>query len=272
VTICHRTASRSNPYELISVAQSAVDGRGRGDHYLEHRGPIGPIPVGEWGDIIPPLPGVHTGLNWTAAGIAIYQASCSTATTTTTTTTTTVAPTSTVISNCEDYTPTGLTVSPGNVNPGATITVSGTGTPGTTVVIVLRRPNGQVVGSSVSVVVPPSGTWSVQITIPASAPLGALDVVASVPPCTTATTVRIVVSNGGGPGAQVGGIAVSQEPPVAGDATVRRPTGAAVAGSTLARTGSDSRSLAITGAIVLAVGVAMVLAGRRRLRPSRRPA
>jgi hypothetical protein len=51
VTICHATASATNPYVKITVAQDSVDGdlandHGRGDHYLEHTGPIGPLPHG----------------------------------------------------------------------------------------------------------------------------------------------------------------------------------------------------------------------------------
>jgi len=89
VTICHRTNSVSNPYVVIRVAQSSVDGdlgnnNGRGDHYAEHRGPIfdpevdypKPMSGDEWGDIIPPIEGVHDGLNWTIAGIDIYYNDC----------------------------------------------------------------------------------------------------------------------------------------------------------------------------------------------------
>lgn len=100
VTICHRTASHTNPYVRITVAQDSVDGnlandKGQGDHYLEHLGPIGPISVGEWGDIIPPIAGVHDGRNWSATGQAIYMSGCGKATPTTTVpaSTTTVDPT-----------------------------------------------------------------------------------------------------------------------------------------------------------------------------------
>lgn len=73
VTTCHRTASHSNPHVLITVDQDSVDGdlgndHGRGDHYLEDLGPIGPIAAGGWGDIIPPIAGVHGGRKWCNLG------------------------------------------------------------------------------------------------------------------------------------------------------------------------------------------------------------
>ena len=72
VTICHRTNSVKNPYVKITVDASAVDGQSNNDH--SHH--IGPVATSEavaqalkdsktkWGDIIPPVPGVTTGLNW----------------------------------------------------------------------------------------------------------------------------------------------------------------------------------------------------------------
>ena len=84
VTICHRTNSVTNPYNELSVAQSAVDGVGNGDHYLKHQGPIatstGVAQVlkdskQKWGDIIPPV-GAHSGLNWTTEGQSILANHC----------------------------------------------------------------------------------------------------------------------------------------------------------------------------------------------------
>lgn len=103
VTVCHRTASHSNPYVMIWVDQHAVDGdlgndHGRGDHYMEHLGPIGPVAVGEWGDIIPAVAGVHEGRNWTSEGQAIFRNGCNPATpvlTTTSSPTSTTSPSST---------------------------------------------------------------------------------------------------------------------------------------------------------------------------------
>jgi hypothetical protein len=83
VTICHRTASRSNPYSQISIDIDSVDGvEGNGntaDHYNEHQGPIfsDDLEIGvEWGDIIPPISPYHEGLNWTEEGQAIYNNGC----------------------------------------------------------------------------------------------------------------------------------------------------------------------------------------------------
>jgi hypothetical protein len=61
VTICHRTADRTNPYDQLSVALPQV----AEGHALLHTGPVftpdGPRP---WGDIIPPNPSVPNGKNW----------------------------------------------------------------------------------------------------------------------------------------------------------------------------------------------------------------
>ncbi len=89
VTICHRTNSVTNPYVVITVDQSSVDGdlgnnKGRGDHFAEHLGPVfdpeadypKPMSGDEWGDIIPPIEGIHDGLNWTPEGIAFYENGC----------------------------------------------------------------------------------------------------------------------------------------------------------------------------------------------------
>jgi LPXTG-motif cell wall-anchored protein len=109
VTICHRTDADNNPYVQISPDEAAVDGAApaHGDHFLEHQGPVWDDTLKDqhikWGDIIPPVPGHHNGLNWTVAGQAIYNNGCAPAvppTTTTTvapTTTTTVAPTTATV-------------------------------------------------------------------------------------------------------------------------------------------------------------------------------
>lgn len=90
VTICHRSNSATNPYQVLTVSQSSVDGiagnsGNEADHFGEHTGPLASsesVAEGykknkiEWGDIIPPIPDVHSGLNWTMAGQAIYNNDC----------------------------------------------------------------------------------------------------------------------------------------------------------------------------------------------------
>jgi hypothetical protein len=95
VTICHRTNSVTNPYVIITVDEASVDGNagndnGKGDHLLEHLGPVfdvnNPPPPphngDQWGDIIPPfysdgvtLTGYPT-LNWDADGQAFFENGC----------------------------------------------------------------------------------------------------------------------------------------------------------------------------------------------------
>jgi len=141
VTICHRTASHTNPYVLITVDQNAVDGdlgndHGRGDHYMEHLGPIGPIPVGEWGDIIPPIAGVHGGRNWTTEGQAILTNACNpappvriTTTTAAATTTTAAATTTTAAATTTTAAATTTTTSTTTTAAATTTTTSTTAPP-----------------------------------------------------------------------------------------------------------------------------------------------
>lgn len=65
VTICHATRSATNPYNLITVAVSAIDGSRANDHSSHPR------------DIIPPVNGLP-GWNWDARGQAVFAAGCST--------------------------------------------------------------------------------------------------------------------------------------------------------------------------------------------------
>ena len=71
VTICHRTNSRTNPYNQIVVSESsAISG------HASHRGPIFGPGVENWGDIIAPIrPGLPAGRNW-PAGRAILNNGC----------------------------------------------------------------------------------------------------------------------------------------------------------------------------------------------------
>ena len=83
VRICHATDSHSNPYTNSEVDQDAVDGdldndKGQGDHYMEHNGPVWYEGIADhsWGDIIPPIEGVHGGKNWSTEGQAFWNNSC----------------------------------------------------------------------------------------------------------------------------------------------------------------------------------------------------
>jgi hypothetical protein len=66
VTICHATASATNPYVQITVSENAVR-EGRGHNRDNHQD-------GE--DIIPPGPHDPDGRNWDAAGQTIYDNGC----------------------------------------------------------------------------------------------------------------------------------------------------------------------------------------------------
>ncbi|NCU38260.1 hypothetical protein EOL96_04370 [Candidatus Saccharibacteria bacterium] len=82
VTICHATNAVKNPYKQITVNESAVDGIAGNsgkqvDHYSKHTGPIYYAGIEEdWGDIIPPVEGIHDGLNWTTLGQFILDNDC----------------------------------------------------------------------------------------------------------------------------------------------------------------------------------------------------
>lgn len=83
VAICHATASHSNPYV---AASPSINANGFDDPELAggHNGHIGPVWFAgievAWGDIIPPYDYGdfhYPGLNWDAAGQAIFDAGCS---------------------------------------------------------------------------------------------------------------------------------------------------------------------------------------------------
>ena len=88
--ICQRSNSATNPYQVLNVSVSSVDGIAGNsgqtpDHYGEHQGPLASSEEVaqqlkddgiEWGDIIPPIDGVHSGQNWSAEGQAIWANGC----------------------------------------------------------------------------------------------------------------------------------------------------------------------------------------------------
>ncbi len=85
ISICHADSAINNPYQAITVDKSAADGIAgnsgqQPDHY-SHNDPVfnSNMQQGDdWGDIIPPIAGVHAGLNWSAAGQAIWNNKCET--------------------------------------------------------------------------------------------------------------------------------------------------------------------------------------------------
>jgi hypothetical protein len=131
VTICHRTSSVTNPYTQNTVDRSAADGvddeHGQGDHYLNHKGPVfdtakeytPPMDEDDWGDIIPPVLDFHRGLNWDAAGQAIWTNGC-TIVVPPTSTTTTVPPVTTTVPPVTTTVPPVTTTEP----PASTTTIS----------------------------------------------------------------------------------------------------------------------------------------------------
>lgn len=73
IKICHATSADANPYNEQCVSNRSVDANG----HMGHTGSIYfPGITGDWGDIIPPVPGVHGGLNWNDDGQAIWNNSC----------------------------------------------------------------------------------------------------------------------------------------------------------------------------------------------------
>lgn len=88
ITICHALDSITSPYESATVLRSSVDKNGAKylDGHADHSGPVfdpeGGVEQPQWGDIIPPITSLteadndYDGLNWDAAGQAIYDNGC----------------------------------------------------------------------------------------------------------------------------------------------------------------------------------------------------
>ena len=80
-TICHRTHSVTNPYRMITISQSAASS----GHNPNHTGGVwttSSVQGDSWGDIIPDNASGgpnNKELNWTAAGIAIWNGTTMTA-------------------------------------------------------------------------------------------------------------------------------------------------------------------------------------------------
>lgn len=102
------------------------------------------------------------------------------------TTTTTTTPGQ----DCHEYTPTFLALSKSSAEPGETVTVTGSGVPGDTLVIKISKP-GQPTYALGSVVVGPGGTFSIAVIIPDDYPPGSYTITVRSNGCTcpgTSTT------------------------------------------------------------------------------------
>ena len=136
VTLCHRTASYTNPYREITVdVASVLKAKGHDDH--DGRIFFPEIPKHEkWGDIIPPFdfgPGLQfAGQNFGAEGQAIWGAGCTVASVTTTTVgSSTTGATTTTEPGQETTTTENTDVTVGGVTTGSsTVPIGGLGTPG----------------------------------------------------------------------------------------------------------------------------------------------
>lgn len=136
---------------------------------------------------------------WKPAAVAMFAAlavACGPGpmpTTTTASTSTTSSTSSTTISpNCASYTPSGVGISTFTASAGDSVTVSGNGTAGTTVVLILRKVSDNTVEDpGVTTVVAPGGTWSTGLTLPLSLTTGQWNVVATAQGCTAEATAFI---------------------------------------------------------------------------------
>lgn len=74
IAYCHRTHSSTNPYVFLDTSLQAFYNSG----HIDHLGPVFPQagPGGFWGDIVPPNKYAPEGMNWTAAGQAIFNNGC----------------------------------------------------------------------------------------------------------------------------------------------------------------------------------------------------
>ncbi len=197
--------------------------------------------------------------------------------TTTTSTTTSSTTTTTIDDNCENYTPGSVTVSPSTARPGDTLTVTGTGTPGTLIQVLLRPPPGTdpaLLGPAVRaagfialsdpVLVGPDGTWSATAYIPTDGQVGVWVVSAQAVDCDTEVTTDVDVENGSSVVSST-----TEAPQVAGETLVKplpesavSNAGAQVAG--LAFTGSATHLPVVAGIVLLTAGGLLLLGSRRR--------
>ncbi len=222
-------------------------------------------PTGAWhGPLLFPLD-TSTSLQWWG---------CGPTTSTSTTSTTSSSTTTTIDDNCENYTPANVTVSPSSAGPGETLTVSGTGTPGTSVQVQLRPPADAdglseeesaagFVALSDPALVGPDGRWSTTVFVPTDASPGVWTLAANAVGCETVVTTTVTITEGG----TTPTAAPSTEAAVvAGESVTNTMAPAAVAGTTAENSDGEAQAaeLAFTGTsthVGLALGVALLTAG-----------
>lgn len=211
-------------------------------------------------------------------------------TSTSTTSTTSSTTTTTIDDNCENYTPGNVTVTPSSAEAGATLTVQGTGTPGTLVQVLLKPPtqpgpaterltaaeeSAGFVALSNPALVQPDGTWSTTLIVPSDAQPGVWVVAANAVDCETVVTTEVtIVGNAVVPTApSTSGPVVAgevQSNTIAASAAGAGAAGAEVAAGQqpsaagLAFTGSAAHLPIVAGVVLLTAGGLILLSSRRR--------
>jgi hypothetical protein len=231
-------------------------------------------PLGPWhGPLLFPFD-LSTSLQWWG---------CGPPPTTTTSTTTTSSTTTTIADDCDDYTPGNVTVDPSSVAPGGSVTVSGTGTPGTLIEVLLQPPDSGTADPALSAaertagfvamsdpaLVQPDGTWQATLFVPQDAPAGNWVVTARAVGCETVVSTELIVTGGGTVDSST-----TEPPVVAGESIVNTLPPEALGATAVAGTGTSRTSgLAFTGSsthVVVALGIALLTAGGLVLLGSRR--
>ncbi len=195
-----------------------------------------------------------------------------------------VSPT-TVPDGCDDYTPSDLAATPANASPGDTLTVTGTGTPNTSIQVILRPPGGGAPIFAEPAPVGDDGSWSTTVTIPADGVPGTWIVAAQAVTCETEVTTEVQVGQGG---TSPTAAPFTEGPVVAGESVVNAlPQSAVVDGAVLgsaadpgqalaagaSRGEAQASGLAFTGSathVPVAVGIVLLTAGGLMLLGSRR--
>lgn len=230
-------------------------------------------PTGPWhGPLLFPFD-TSTSLQWFG---------CGPTTSTSTTSTTSSTTTTTIDDNCENYTPSNVTVTPTSATAGQTLTVRGNGTPGTLIQVLLRPPSepgpateqlsaaesaAGFVALSDPALVQPDGTWSTTLIVPSDAQPGNWIVAANAVGCETEVTTEVTIV----PGSSGTSTTPSTEAPVVAGETVSNTVAGAVASNTAERTATAGLAFTGTSAhLPIIAGVALITAGGLVLLGSRR--